>query len=166
MQASRSGLLRAILVPLACALLTAILVGPAGAMRLMGDDELVAIEVEWEDGQTYRWTPYRYCAAEYDNCCVVQNWESGCASIDIVKRCVAVYGDWDYWTRDCELRDTGTTCVLESKENYSCCQWLDYETQFDCENNQNETGQWATRCRQAHRGNYYCDRPCSDPCSP
>ncbi len=160
-EARRSGLLRAILIPLACIVLSGLFVGPAAAMRVMSDDELVAIEVEWVQGE---WIAQGTCAGtpEAGQCCfcvaIQCHWVEFCHGQD----------DWNnYSTWRCDLTETSELGCSKNTVLRACCRWKDWSSY----NQQTQTcvapSDWLCwfRGRQTDRGHTLCDEGWSeDPC--
>jgi hypothetical protein len=124
-QARRSELLRAVLIPLACIVLSGIFVGQAtAAMRIMSDQELAEIAVGWY----FAWTPWDDCAYDYGYCCL--------CNTQYCNKCPTSGARWvrdcaagpDFDTRNCVKRQSGTGCDPNEyiPKKYKCCRWMMY----------------------------------------
>lgn len=117
--------MRTILIPLACALVTGLFVGPAAAMRVVSDDEAAAIRVAW-GSKPGRWSAPRDC----DNldgpltaCCVCEQ-----ALCDVSGFCYAVnLAEYYHGYRVCHTAQSSAKGCTENRHLVTCCQWREWD---------------------------------------
>jgi hypothetical protein len=116
--------LRAMLIPLACAVLAGALVSPAAAMRVMSDDEAMSVTVAWLQGcyENFRCCQHRElcCPCSLPNC-------------DYVEWCYGSQWNGQYYIQfliaDCNVQHTSPAGCKRNPLPRACCRWYNWEAQ-------------------------------------